>query len=134
MSDARRSRSMICVTRGADHAEANVVGNQPDRAVAQDAAYLLTYFGLSASSRDRLQDLVSLSRIAFATPIMDLPVFVSPVATDDTDITGCATLTRFSQPISASRHDRVTAYHALAVRHSRTGADRWDFARRARHG
>lgn len=86
--------------------------------------YPLTYFGLSASTRDRLQAAVSLSRIAFATPIVDLPVFVSPVTTAGTGITDCATLARLWQPITVFRAPRVAAYHAVPDRAHLLGEQR----------
>jgi hypothetical protein len=76
----------------------------PDVAQVPQSNYLLTYLGLPGSSRDSLQDPVSLSCIALAAPIVDFRVLVPPVTSTGTYITDCATLARFLQPIATRQH------------------------------
>jgi hypothetical protein len=56
--------------------------------------YLFTYFGLSISLRDTLQDPVSSTRMAPARPIVDLSQLVPLLTALGTHITACATLAR----------------------------------------
>jgi len=85
---------------------------------ASQPNYIFTYFGLSRSLRDRLQDPVSSTRIVPAQPIVDLPLLIPLLTALGIHITTCATLARISQPITACRIGRLAAHHAEPARHS----------------